>query len=202
MQLSKEDTYYEKIVTDITKSPIATAETILSLPVQIQSPKVRSAAAHLLVDAISSLAGIKDQRVRKMKWLFSRLCSRRLPPIPYPFTPLPPKNVAEELEDVIADALIMMPYLKHPDCTELATRCLMLMDRFFAGTPAHLIKSKRTFVDIIKLYVPGYDPTPEPSLFAQFRERKDIVQQLTEINAEARYQRALKLFNKPPEGNA
>ena len=136
--------------------------------------------------AISSLAGIRDQSIRKMKWLFSRLCSPKLPPIPYPFTPLPEQHAGEEVEDLISDALVMMPYLRHPDCTELAYRCLMLLHKVYPHTPQRLLRTKEQLISIVKLYVPGFDPTPEPNLHAQFIEHKSLIEQLTP-DAEARY---------------
>jgi len=202
MQLSKLDMSYDRVVSEITDSPIATAEAILSLPVQNQSPKLRSACAGVLIEAISMLAGLKDQRVRKMKWLFHRLCDRELTPVPYPFVSLGPPSYEDEVVELLKDARTLMPYLRHPESTILAKRCLDLIKKAWSGTPREFVRLQKQLIKIIQLYEPSYDPCPEPNFFAQFVEHKDIVQYVHDANKAARYQRALDLFNKPPEGNA
>lgn len=202
MHLSKLDMHYDRVMDEITESPIATAEAILNLPIQMQSAKLRSACAGVLIDTISTLAGVKDQRVRKMKWLFSRLCSAKLPPVPYPFVSLGPPSYEDEVIEVLKDARALMPYLRHPESTILAKRCIDLIKKTWSGTPREFVHMRKQLIESIKLYEPDYDPTPESNFFAQFVEHQNIFEKLEEMKKAERYQRALDLFNRPPEGRA
>jgi hypothetical protein len=191
MMLSKLDAHYHDAVERFTAAPIGTAEAILSLPPSRQSPKVRSAAAGQLIDAISAMAGIKDESVRKMKWLFSRLCHHRLPPIPYPFTSLGPPTYEDEVVSIVEEAFDMLYRLRPEEARELSHRCLVLIEKSFGGFPASLDR-------YVKYFAMHDTPFVLPDRLHDDRRGLSTVQ----VDRELEDQRRRALLMSKPQGNA
>ena len=137
---------------------ISTAEAVLALPPPNPSLIIRGTTAKYLQTAISKLAGYRKAPIRKMKALLHQLCKSNTP---FPFAPLPPKGIGEEVSDLVLEAHKLEAQLRHPESTELARKALDLLEKTFPITPRPLKRAKNAYIYIQMVNDPTFKPPAE-----------------------------------------
>lgn len=164
-RISKLDQHKSKIISKIADTPIATAESVLNNCPFEPSPVLLGAIARSLSHALSKLAGYRHQRTRYLKYLLSEL-HKIAPHKTYPIAPLPDKHFGEEVEELIEQALSMMPHLKPREAYELSQRCLKLIHKAYDGIPPHLAQTAQ----VLRYRPPAFPPIPGEPINLQLVE--------------------------------